>query len=105
MEKMNESDAIKIIKKYSDLFPQERNERQSLEVAISALVKQVPKKPVRKARSGMGYDYEDYYCSCGKLLGREPEIDEFLENNEDIPWKYCAKCGQRLDWESGECNA
>lgn len=104
MEKMNESDAIKIIKKYSDLS-QERNESRLLEAAISALEKQIPKKPVREERSGMGYVYKDYYCSCGKLLGREPEIDSFLRNNEDIPWKYCANCGQRLDWESGEHNA
>lgn len=67
------------------------------EVAINALEKQMPTKPVRKLRSGMGWEYKDYYCSCGKFIGPEPHIKSILEKGE-IPVKYCDDCGQKLDF-------
>ncbi len=67
------------------------------EAAINALEKQMPMKPVRKLRSGMGWEYKDYYCSCGKFIGSEPHIKSILEKGE-IPVKYCDDCGQKFDW-------
>ena len=56
--------------------------RGEAELAISALEKQIPKKPVR--------DREYTLCpNCKKV-----EID-WLDN-------YCHGCGQRLDWSVGE---
>ena len=69
------------------------------EMAIQALEKQIPKKLIRKERSGMGYEYKDYYCSCGNFIGYEPPINRALENGR-IPFKYCPDCGQLLDWEN-----
>ena len=52
-------------------------------VAIEALEKQIPKKPIFYAH--------DYYCSvCNSLVG-----------NNEFEWKrfkYCDTCGQKLDW-------
>ncbi len=73
---------------------------ESTKIAILALEKQIPKKPIRCQRSRMGNDYEDYYCACGNFIGYEPQITTML-NDGKIPVKYCDKCGQKLDW-SGE---
>lgn len=66
-------------------------------IAILALEKQIPKKPIRCQRSRMGNDYEDYYCACGNFIGYEPQITTML-NDGKIPVKFCDKCGQKLDW-------
>ena len=56
-------------------------------VAIEALEKQIPKKPIFYAH--------DYYCSvCNSLVG-----------NNEFEWKrfkYCDTCGQKLDWSDEE---
>lgn len=75
------------------------NVLESIKFAIWTTEKQIPKKPIKKERSGMGYDYEDYYCSCGKFIGYEPQVNEILKNGK-IPFKYCPNCGQALDWEN-----
>ena len=53
------------------------------EMALQALEKQIPKKPIFYAH--------DYYCSvCNSLVG-----------NNEFEWKrfkYCDTCGQKLDW-------
>jgi len=67
------------------------------EMAIKALEKQIPKKPTRIERSAMGWEYKDYYCSCGKFVGPEPHIKSILEKGE-VPVKYCDNCGQKLDF-------
>ena len=76
-----------------------RSFENAYEMAIQALEKQIPKKLIRKERSGMGYEYKDYYCSCGNFIGYEPPINRALENGK-IPFKYCPDCGQLLDWEN-----
>ena len=73
---------------------------KSIEIAIQALEKQIPKKPMRIERSAMGWEYMDYYCPCGKFIGAEPHIKSILEKGE-IPVKYCDDCGQRLDFKEG----
>lgn len=67
------------------------------EMAIQALEKQIPMKPVRKLRSGMGNDYRDYYCSCGMFIGYEPRVRNYLESGTP-PFSYCCNCGQKFDW-------
>ena len=50
---------------------------KSLDIAISAIEKQIPKKP-RKTRT-------EIVCpTCGTLVGSSP---------------YCRYCGQKLSWE------
>lgn len=95
---MTESEAIKElhgIRPSGGIIPQKR--AKALDIAIQALEKQIPKKPMRIERNAMGWEYRDYYCPCGKFIGAEPHIKSILEKGE-IPVKYCDDCGQRLDW-------
>ena len=68
---------------YGDKYVYEDPEPYALELAISALEKQIPKKPVR--------DREYTLCpNCKKV-----EID-WLD-------KYCHGCGQAIDWSVEKC--
>lgn len=99
---MTENEAIKElhgIRPRCGIIPQKRAE--ALDVAIQALEKQIPKKPMRIERSAMGWEYRDYYCHCGKFIGAEPHIKSILEKGE-IPVEYCDNCGQHLDWSNEE---
>lgn len=61
-------------------------QKEAFQMAINALEKQIPKKPIFYAH--------DYYCSvCNSLVG-----------NNEFEWKrlkYCDNCGQKLDWSDG----
>lgn len=70
------------------------------ETAIQALEKQIPIKLVRKLRSGMGNDYKDYYCACGRFIGYEPEVHYYLKKGIPL-FSYCCDCGRKLDWSDG----
>lgn len=77
---MTESEAIKelhSIRPRGGIIPQKRAE--ALDMAIQALEKQIPKKPMRIERNAMGWEYRDYYCPCGKFIGAEPHIKSILE--------------------------
>lgn len=108
---MTESEAIEKLKNMR-LFMQITDENNDCkfteddykanEMAIQALEKQIPMKPVRKLRSGMGNDYRDYYCTCGRFIGYEPEVHHYIKNGT-IPFGYCSGCGRKIDWGgSGE---
>ena len=59
------------------------------EMAIQALKKQIPKKPVN-------YDKHYYKCPC---CNEDLEIDnDMLFVYDEEPPKFCIKCGQKLDW-------
>ena len=61
---------------------------KACDVALPALEKQIPKKPIKKERSGI------VYCVCGNFIGyKSPK-------NGKIPFKYCPNCGQKLDWSN-----
>ena len=66
--------------------------KESFGMAIDALEKQIPVKPVKskEERYGMGYVYHDWICpTCGRFLAYEPEKSGC---------HHC-KCGQAIDWE------
>ena len=59
------------------------------EMAIQALEKQIPKKPIN-------YDKHYYKCPC---CNEDLEIDDdMLFIYDEEPPKFCIKCGQKLDW-------
>lgn len=69
----------------------------AFEVAISALEKQIPKKPY-KTKGPISQKQNDYYCSvCKRYLGDEMEVKHACLQPE-----YCQHCGQTLDWS--DCN-
>ena len=97
---MKPEEAIKMLKYNSNVIHKtingetDINEVEALDMAISALEKQIPKKAVRdeRFRYGMRYEYYDWACpTCGRLLAFECDI-----NRSNI--HHC-RCGQAIDWE------
>lgn len=57
-------------------------------VAVSALEKQTPKKPIFQPRVYFGFD--GHTCpTCGQYI---------KSKNDPILPKFCRDCGQALDW-------
>ena len=64
---------------------------KSIEIAIQALEKQVPKKMIKTPHAHIDLILM-YRCpSC------DTEYNRFYENK-----KYCMECGQKLDWSEEE---
>ena len=64
---------------------------ESIKLAVDALRKQIPQKPVqsKETRYGMGYEYHDWCCpTCGRFLAPEPTYKG----------DHHCKCGQNIDW-------
>ena len=89
---MTESEAIKElheIRPRGGIIPQKRAE--ALDVAIQALEKQIPKKPIF-ANNMMTKD-KFLMCPCCEF--RFPDSLVFLKTR-------CWNCGQKLDWSDEE---
>lgn len=90
---MTESEAIKElhgIRPRGGIIPQKRAE--ALDVAIQALEKQIPKKPImKKYFKDME---EEYLCcpTCGQIL-----TDRIPADNKTF-YFHCMNCGQKFDW-------
>ena len=54
------------------------------EMAIAALEKQIPKKPIENPTDDTCLYYENYCPSCENLLV--------------VRYKHCPKCGHKIDW-------
>ena len=68
----------------------------AFEEAITALEKQIPKKPK---------EYEDKYYACPNcgnvtMMKWERYPDSLMDKSNGLP--YCLGCGQCLDWEGIE---
>lgn len=62
-------------------------------LAIKALEKQIPKKPIKK-RHYEGISY--YYCiNCLNVVG-----EDFNGNGYKV--KFCSECGTKQDWSDEE---
>lgn len=94
---MTVSEAIKELHKIrprGGIIPQKRAE--ALDVAIQALKKQIPKKPIMKQYFE---DLEDeYLCcpTCGEIL-----TDRIPADNKTF-YFHCMNCGQKFDWSDEE---
>ena len=67
-----------------------RKHNKAISMAIEALEKQIPKKPLHM--------HKNYYCPICKKDGWML-WDDAVPNDMD---KYCGKCGQAIDWEVSE---
>ena len=65
----------------------------SIDLAISALEKQISKGPIGND-NGSYAEYFESWLECPKCGEAIPEYT--AENNT---WCYCLGCGQKLDWE------
>ena len=84
---MTESEAIKelhTIRPRGSIIPQKRAE--ALDVAIKALEKQIPKKPIKSENQVVRY-VNTYYCPTCELGITGTNIA-----------KWCYHCGQKIDW-------
>ena len=66
----------------------------AIEMAINALEKQIPKKPI--------FDFNScdtlsrFHCACGNIIKVHHDIGTM--DNNDTP-NYCSNCGIKLDWD------
>ena len=67
-----------------------RMSAEAMNLAIEALEKQIPKKPLHM--------HKNYYCPICKEDGWML-WDDAIPNDMD---EYCGKCGQAIDWEVSE---
>ena len=75
---------------YMEDYTDDEKILQAAELALIAMERQYPKKPVM--RENMYEPYADFLCpKCKKLVCRSRSIE--VEPN------FCSRCGQRLDWE------
>ena len=65
-------------------------DKNALKLAIEALEKQIPKKPLHM--------HKNYYCPICKEDGWMM-WDDAIPNDMD---KYCGMCGQAIDWSDDE---
>lgn len=72
------------------IYYQGKCTREALDMAIEALEKQMPKKPL--------HEHKNYYCPVcredGWMLW-----DDAIPNDTD---SFCGKCGQAIDWSDTE---
>lgn len=61
-------------------------------VAIEALEKRIPKKPIAREHNELR----------GEILFHCPTCDDDFNCNE-YEDSYCAECGQAIDWSEEEC--
>ena len=96
---MTESEAKEILERDLNCMKQNKSlpdSIESMEIAINALEKQIPKKPIMKPY----FDdmEEEYLCcpTCGEML-----TDRIPMDNKDF-YFHCLNCGQKFNWESEE---
>lgn len=70
---------------------------EAMGMAIQALEKQVPKKPI------FNHNHSDtlsiFHCECGNFIKVKHDIGTI--NNNNAP-NYCSNCGQKLKWSVKE---
>ena len=104
---MTESEAIKILQR--DLQIQLENKAlpdgiEAIQIAIQALEKQIPKKPVHDGCLDNEGVWHEWNGVNGIPYDLCPNCNTNLccEMHYDNKPKYCSKCGFRLDWSDEE---
>ena len=99
MTENKENKAIKILQR--DLQIQLENKAlpdgiEAIQIAIQALEKQIPKKPIMKQY--FENLEEEYLCcpTCGEIL-----TDRIPADNKTF-YFHCMNCGQKFDWSDEE---
>lgn len=66
-------------------------------MAIKALEKQMPKKPI--FNHNLSDTLSVFHCECGNVIKVSHDVG--IMDNNNAP-NYCSKCGCRLDWSDEE---
>ena len=90
---MTSEEAIKIIEMVDICANAAETAR---DMAIDALKKQIPQKPVGVKRTGNKF----HTAKCPRCGSMFPDIGGVYEYYDECeqPW-YCGECGQAIDWE------
>ena len=72
-------------------------QREAFQIAINALEKQIPKKPI--FQFNLSDTVSRFECKCGNIIKVRHDIG--IMDNKDAP-NYCDNCGQKLDWSDKE---
>lgn len=67
--------------------------RDAVDVAIQALEKQIPKRPI--FNHNLSDTLSLFHCECGNAIKVSHDIG--IMDNNNAP-NYCSKCGCRFDW-------
>lgn len=70
---------------------------EAMRIAIQALEKQMPKKPI--FNHNLSDTLSLFHCECGNTIKVSHDIG--IMDNNNAP-NYCSKCGCRLDWSDEE---
>ena len=112
---MTESEAIKEFQDNIDLPYGVTVSDEASRMAINALEKQIPKKPILKnGESGSFVDYkdghgeykvtkwQDWVCPiCGWFVGQRYNRSQ-NHSHDQRKCNYCNECGQKIDWSDEE---
>lgn len=86
-------------------------EQKAIDMAIQALEKQIPKKPIlcMNETSGMFVDYADgqgefktqmnnwWKCPCcNSVVGQRVVLQDLIHDQKKK--KFCENCGQKIEW-------
>lgn len=71
--------------------------QEAVDIAIQALEKQIPKKPI--FNHNLSDTLSLFHCECGNTIKVSHDIG--IMNNNNAP-NYCSKCGCRLDWSDSD---
>ena len=97
---MTESEAKTILERDLNCLKQNKalqDSIESMEMAINALEKQIPKKPI--FQFNLSDTVSRFECKCGNIIKVRHDIG--IMDNKDAP-NYCDNCGQKLDWSDEE---
>ena len=114
-DSMKESEASTILKAEIVHHPECSIFAEALGLAIQALEKQIPKKPILKnGESGSFVDYEDghgeykvtkwqdWVCPiCGWFVGQRYNRSQ-NHSHDQRKCNYCNECGKKIDWSDEE---
>ena len=88
MNNMTERDAYMILQEVKELddsmYAYSKDYNEALEMALSALKKQIPMKPKKKI---LAEGWTFYICPTCKCVYGEGNLS-----------RYCGYCGQKIDW-------
>ena len=92
---INEAEAIECLKSNKPTIGYVMLQ-ESIDMAIQALEKQIPKKPIMKQY--FENLEEEYLCcpTCGEIL-----TDRIQADNKTF-YFHCMNCGQKFDWSDEE---
>ena len=111
---MTESEAIKELQDNVDLPFGSNVSDETSKIAIQAIEKQIPKKPILKHdvsvmhinRGDQPHEWkrlesDNWHClECDSFVGERVYVHD--RHHDQRKKKYCDNCGQKLDWSDEE---